>query len=58
VAEFTRLAARLAYARAHAYDPDPRDSTTTPVCLCQMTRRYRAHQPLWWRILRRKVQWR
>lgn len=44
--------------RAHAYDPDPRATTSTPPCLCGMTRAHRSHQPLWWRLLYWGVKWR
>ena len=44
--------------RAHAYDPDPRSSSRIPPCMCGQTIAYRAHQPLWWRLLNWRVKWR
>ncbi len=44
--------------QVHPYDPDPRSTTATPVCRCGMTRAYRSHQPLWWRLLNPGVKWR
>lgn len=44
--------------RARRYDPDPRGTTAVPPCRCGMTRAYRAHQPLWWRLLNPDTRWR
>lgn len=48
----------MAKTKPHRYDPDPRDSSRVPHCLCGQTRAYRAHQPLWWRLLNHGVMWR
>jgi hypothetical protein len=42
------------YRKPHRYDPDPRSTVSVPVCRCGMTRTYRSHQPLWWRVLFRR----
>lgn len=45
--------------KPHLYDPDPRSTTSMPPCQrCAQTRSYRAHQPLWWRLLNWRVKWR
>jgi len=44
--------------KPHRYDADPRDTTSTPRCMCGMTRSYRSHQPLWWRVLHPGAKWR
>lgn len=43
---------------AHRYDPDPRATTRVPPCTCGATKAYRAHQPLWWRLLNPSKGWR
>jgi hypothetical protein len=44
--------------RPHKYDPDPRSTTSVPLCRCGMTRAYRSHQPWYWRLLNPGVNWR
>ncbi len=44
--------------KVHRYDPDPRSTSRPPSCRCLMTRAYRSHQPLWWRLLNPGVKWR
>jgi hypothetical protein len=44
--------------RPHPYDPDPRDTSRVPRCMCGMTRSYRGHQPIWWRWLHPGAKWR
>lgn len=37
---------------SHRFAADQRDTTRDPACsVCRQTRSYRAHQPLWWRLL-------
>jgi hypothetical protein len=50
--------AYFAYLKPHAYNPDSRDTSVTPRCMCGMTQSYRSHQPLWWRLLNPGVKWR
>lgn len=42
----------------HRYEPDPRSTGTPPTCRCGMTKGFRAHQPLWWRLLNWGKGWR
>jgi hypothetical protein len=45
--------------KPHPYVPDPRDTVRVPRCsVCAQTRSYRSHQPLWWRVLNRRLKWR
>ena len=44
--------------KPHPYNADSRDTARVPRCTCGMTKSYRSHQPLWWRLLFHGVKWR
>jgi hypothetical protein len=45
--------------KPHPYQAEQRDWLTVPRCAtCGMEKCYRSHQPLWWRVLHRRLKWR
>lgn len=48
----------IALAKSHPYLPDSRSSIVIAPCECGQARNYRAHQPIWWRVLYPRRKWR